>query len=155
MAPEGPGEEAFDAFLELWPRFVAEGTAPGTVVVVEGERDRRSISRLGWPGPIVAVHRGRTLSETAQALVAGHRRVILLTDWDAEGGHLAHRLREFLEAERIRLDWEWRRRLAVALRGEVVHVEGLHRWARRHAERRGLPLEALLARAPETGLPTE
>jgi 5S rRNA maturation endonuclease (ribonuclease M5) len=155
LSPEGPGEEAFDAFLELWPRLVADGAVPGTVVVVEGERDRRSIARLGWSGAIAAVHRGRTLAETAQALVRGHRRVILLTDWDAEGGHLAHRLKEFLAPETIRLDLEMRRRLAVALRGEVVHVEGLARWALRHAERRGVPLETLLARPPESNPATE
>jgi 5S rRNA maturation endonuclease (ribonuclease M5) len=152
---DGVGEEAFDAFLDLWPRLVGEGAVPGTVVVVEGERDRRAIERLGWTGPIVAFHTGRTLAGTAQALVAGHRRVIVLTDWDGEGGHLARRLKEFLDAEAVELDLDSRRRLAVALRGEIVHVEGLERWARRHADRRRLPLEALLARPAESPPPTE
>jgi 5S rRNA maturation endonuclease (ribonuclease M5) len=141
-------EPAFAEFLELWPKLVADGERPGTVVVVEGERDRRSIRGLGWAGPIVIFHRGRSLAATAQALVAGSRRVIVLTDWDVEGGHLAHRLKEFLAAEHLELDLESRRRLARALRGEVVHVEGLHRWARRNADRRGVALESMLAIGP-------
>jgi 5S rRNA maturation endonuclease (ribonuclease M5) len=133
----------FDAFVDLWQKLLAEVERPGTVVVVEGERDRRSIRRLGWEGPVVIVHRGRTLSATAHALAAGSRRVILLTDWDAEGGSLARRLREFLEAGRLELDVEYRRRLARILRGEVVHVEGLYGWARRTAEKVGRTVESI------------
>ncbi len=137
-------DDPLDAFVELWLRLRADATDPGTVVVVEGARDRRALRRLGLPGRIVAVHRGRTLSGTAQALVGSSRRVILLTDWDTEGGHFAHRLKEFLTADRPVLDLEYRRRLARILRGELVHVEGLHGWARRQADRRGTPLELLL-----------
>jgi 5S rRNA maturation endonuclease (ribonuclease M5) len=147
-------EPAFAEFLELWPKLVAAGESPGTVVVVEGERDRRSLRGLGWVGPIVVFHRGRTLAATAHALAAGSRRVIVLTDWDVEGGHLAHRLKEFLAPERLTLDLDSRRRLARALRGEIVHVEGLFRWARRNADRRGVPLDTLLGLAVEASEPT-
>ncbi len=157
MSNDRDAETAFEEFLELWKRFLADSSAPGTVVVVEGERDRRSLRALGVAGPIVAVHRGRTLSGTAAELSAGNRRVILLTDWDTEGGHLAHRLKEFLAPEALALDLEYRRRLARVLRGELAHVEGLAGWARRNATRRGSSLEALLdLRDPPGGaLPTE
>lgn len=155
MPHEDGGADAFPEFVELWPKLVGEGRSPGTVAVVEGERDRRSLRRLGWSGPIVAVHQGRTLSEVAQSLVSAHRRVIVLTDWDTEGGHLARRLKEFLEPEHLELDLESRRRLARVLRGEVVHVEGLHGWARRNAERQGLPLDAVLPLAGDSPDATE
>jgi len=141
-----PATDAFDGFLDLWSRLRADSAEPGTVVVVEGERDARSLRRLELTGPIVLVHAGRTLSETAHALAARARRVIVLTDWDTEGGHLAQRLREFLEAEGPVLDLDSRRRLARILRGELVHVEGLYGWARRQAEKRGDPLDLVLAR---------
>ncbi len=134
-------DEPFEAFTELWGRLLAE--RPGSVVVVEGERDRRSLQRLGWSGPVVVVHRGRPISETARGLLAARGRIIVLTDWDTEGGRLARRLRDFLEAEDVDLDLEYRRRLARVLRGELTHVEGLFGWARRQAERRGEPLEKL------------
>ena len=96
------------------------------------------------------MHRGATLSATAQRLVLEGRPVIVLTDWDGEGGQLARRLKEFLEAERVPLDLDFRRRFARVLRGELVHVEGLYGWARRLAERQGGTLEARLA-PPVTG----
>ncbi len=144
MRPDRDPEVALGEFVELWDKLRRESAAPGTVVVVEGERDRRSLRRLGLPGPIVVVHAGRTLSGTAQALVAQSRKIVVLTDWDTEGGHLARRLREFLEADEVVLDLDYRRRFAVLLRGELVHVEGLFGWARRLAERSGTPIETLL-----------
>jgi 5S rRNA maturation endonuclease (ribonuclease M5) len=135
--------DPLDEFVELWQRLLGDTAEPDTVVVVEGARDRRSLRRLGLAGTVVTVHRGRTLSETAQAIHRA-RRVVVLTDWDAEGGHLAHRLSEFLKPERLELDLDTRRRLARILRGELVHVEGLYGWARRLAESEGDSLEARL-----------
>ncbi len=136
---------AWEEFLRVWEALTAAAVEPGTVLVVEGERDRRALRRLGYPGTVVLVHRGATLSELTQALAGRHRRVILLTDWDAEGGDLARRLRGFLASGPARLDLEYRRRLARVLRGEVTHVEGLFAWARRMAERSGAPLDHVLA----------
>ncbi len=139
-APTDP----LEGFLRLWERLRSESAVPGTVVVVEGDRDRSSLRRLGLPGTILKVHRGRALAGTAHDLVGSSRHVIVLTDWDTEGGHLARRLKEFLEAERLVLDLEYRRRLAHIVRGELVHVEGLYGWARRLAERSGRSLDDLL-----------
>ena len=137
---------ALEEFLRLWETLRSESLEEGTVIVVEGDRDRTSLRRLGLSGPIVKVHRGRPLAGTAHDLVGHSRRVIVLTDWDVEGGHLARRLREFLEAERLVLDLDYRRRLARIVRGELVHVEGLYGWARRLAERNGDSLDELLSR---------
>jgi 5S rRNA maturation endonuclease (ribonuclease M5) len=145
-----PGsDEAFDEFLLLWQKLLAE--ADGSVVVVEGERDVRSLRRLGWSGPLRAIHRGGTLAETAERLAQLGRRVIVLTDLDSKGGELARRLRGFLGTSGLDLDY--RRRLARVLRGELVHIEGLHGWARRNAERRGQLLEALVEADGPAGAP--
>ncbi|HXW67616.1 MAG TPA: toprim domain-containing protein [Thermoplasmata archaeon] len=143
-----------EAFVALWQELRTESARAGTVLVVEGDRDRSSLRRLGIPGTIVKVHRGRPLAGTAHDLVGAARRVIVLTDWDTEGGHLAQRLREFLEADAAALDLEYRRRLARIVRGELVHVEGLHGWARRLAERSGLSLDELLGPVGPSGPPT-
>ena len=124
--------------------------------MVEGERDRRSLRRLGLKGTILLVHRGRTLSETAHHLAETARHVIILTDWDTEGGHLAQRLKEFLGSGRHGPDLDHRRRLAHVLRGELVHVEGLYGWAARTAEKGNRSLVQLLDAAeaeddPPTG----
>lgn len=141
--------DPFEAFVDVWGALLSEEDGARTIVVVEGERDRRSVRELGWEGPVVLVHRGLPISATAHRLVVPRGKIIVLTDWDAEGGHLAHRLRDFLESERVDLDLDYRRRLARILRGELTHVEGLFGWARRQAERRGEPLERLLGTPDE------
>ncbi len=140
MRPERDPERTFDEFVELWTRLLAEGETAGTVAVVEGARDLRAIRKLGWTHSVTLVHRGHPIADTAR-LLATARRVIVLTDWDTEGGHLAQHLREHLAAGPARLDLDYRRRLARLLRGELVHVEGLYGWARRTAERVGRPLD--------------
>ncbi|HYB80004.1 MAG TPA: toprim domain-containing protein [Thermoplasmata archaeon] len=137
----------FEEFWDVWGRLLGESRHPGAVVVVEGERDRRSVRRLGLSGPVVLVHRGRTLSETAQHLATTSRRVIILTDWDTEGGHLAQRLKEYLGAGPSGPDLEHRRKLARVLRGELVHVEGLYGWASRTAGKAHRSLTQLLEAA--------
>lgn len=138
-------DEVFTQFLELWKQLQGASEEPGTLILVEGERDRASLRALGIRGPVVLVHRGHRLSGVAQELAAQGRRVIILTDWDVEGGHLAQRLHEFLDAGALAVDLDSRRRLARTLRGEVVHVEGLAGWARRMATKAGAPLEHFLA----------
>lgn len=144
MSSLQPRVEAWPEFLRIWQELIESSAAPGTFVVVEGERDRAALKKLRIPGPIVLVHHGRTLSEVAHELARSARRVVVLTDWDTEGGHLAHRLREFLEALPLELDLDVRRRLARVLRGELVHVEGLAGWARRTSELTGRPIDVAL-----------
>ena len=144
MVPPKAREISWDEFYQLWMEFLEDTDGPGTVVVVEGERDRESLQRLGVRAPISLVHGGRTISHVAETLNGRYRRVIVMTDWDTEGGHLAQRLKEFLGHGEIQLDLDFRRRLARVVRGEIVHVEGLAGWARRLAEREGTSIEVFL-----------
>lgn len=137
---------SWDEFYRLWTEFLEETEAPGTVVVVEGERDKEALRRLGVRAAIALVHGGQTLGRLAESLAGADGRVVVLTDWDTEGGHLAQRLREFLGHGDIELDLDFRRRLARAVRGEIVHVEGLAGWARRLADREGTSIEVLQVR---------
>lgn len=139
--------EIWPEFLELWEELRQASAEPGTIVVVEGERDRASLRRLGLPGPVMLLHHGHTLSQLAQELGSGPRRVIVLTDWDTEGGHFAQRLRELLRPGPAEIDLEFRRRLAQLLHGDLAHVEGLAGWARRTAEGIGAPLDHFVGSA--------
>jgi 5S rRNA maturation endonuclease (ribonuclease M5) len=134
---------AWPEFVRLLDRLRDELATGKVVLLVEGIRDRRSVRALGIEGPVELVHSGRTMSELAAHLSREGRRVVVLTDWDAAGGQLARTLREFLEAEAVGIDLEYRRRLARVLRGELVHVEGLAGWARRTAIEAGAPLEGV------------
>ncbi|MCI4324512.1 MAG: hypothetical protein L3K00_01305 [Thermoplasmata archaeon] len=133
---------AWPEFVRLFDRLKDEMATGKVVVLVEGIRDRRSLRSLGLEGPVELVHAGRTMSELAAHLSREGRKVVVLTDWDTAGGQLARTLREFLGAEAVGIDLEYRRRLARVLRGELVHVEGLFGWARRTASEAGVLLDS-------------
>ncbi|MCI4321344.1 MAG: topoisomerase [Thermoplasmata archaeon] len=154
MGETGRRTEAWPKFVRLFARLREESESGTAVVVVEGERDRRSLRGLGLRGPIALVHGGGTLAAFAARLARGGRKAIVLTDWDLEGGHLARRLREFLEAEAVGIDLEYRRKFARILRGEITHVEGMNGWARRVAEEAGTPIDGEIADAVGLGDPT-
>jgi len=145
VATKSGRQEAWPEFLELWADLIDASRSPSTVIVVEGERDRASLGKLGVGGRVIVLHRGQPVSGVAHLLSRNARRVIVLTDWDQKGGRLAQKLREFLESMPVELDLETRRRLAHVLRGELVHVEGIAGWARRTAEQLNVPIEQWLA----------
>jgi len=155
----GDRQAAWPEFLGLWAELLEASRSPSTVIVVEGERDRAALARLSIDGHVLVLHRGERVSDVAHRLARSAKRVIVLTDWDAEGGRLAQKLKGFLEAMPVELDLDLRRRLAHTLRGELVHVEGIAGWARRTAELERVPLDQWLAeiesdlakRRPATG----
>jgi dTMP kinase len=136
--------ERLQQFVVVWTRLKDETSRPGAVVIVEGEKDRRSLVRLGLSSPIALIHRGQRLPSIAQSLAAHHTQAVVLTDWDRKGGQLAERISELLEGADIEVDRETRQRLARVLRGELVHVEGLYRWANHLAESVGTVLAPML-----------
>lgn len=141
MARATSRDQTWTAFLDLWDELLEEGRTPGTVIVVEGENDVRSLRRLGVDGRILALHRGHRLPILAKDLGRSAVRVVLLFDWDAQGGRWTRQMRDLLTPGTVEVDLDLRRRLAGTTRGEVVHVEGLYGWARRLAETNGAPLE--------------
>ncbi|MCI4331107.1 MAG: hypothetical protein L3K19_04590 [Thermoplasmata archaeon] len=154
MEPIDRREAAWTEFQKVWGELLESLQTPGSAILVEGERDRDSLLRLGVRAPIHLVHRGQSLSQLSHGLEGQVRRLIVLTDWDRSGGQLAQRVRELLEAGPVTVDLEFRRRVARALRGELVHVEGLAGWAQRLAERHAGSLEQLWDPEPVTRRPT-
>jgi len=75
-----------------------------TPVIVEGERDVRSLRALGLEGEVIPLNAGVPLFNLAESLSRRHTRAIILTDWDHRGGHLARLLRDALEANQVRFD---------------------------------------------------
>lgn len=146
MGANGSERDAGPEFWKLWRELLTDLRDPSVVVLVEGPRDRRALEALGIQRSVQLVHRGQSLSEVARSLDSTVRVVIVLTDWDSAGGEFARRIRELLSGGPVRVDLEYRRRLALALRGEVVHLEGLAAWAGRRSEEEGLSLAERLER---------
>jgi 5S rRNA maturation endonuclease (ribonuclease M5) len=146
MGAIGDERDAAPEFWKVWRELLAEVRDPRTVVLVEGVRDRRALEALGVRRSVQLVHRGQPLAEVAGSFGASVREVIVLTDWDAAGGEFARRLRDLLSGGPARVNLDFRRRIGVALRGEIVHLEGLAAWAGRRSEEEGLTLEERIER---------
>ena len=146
MRARAPPHELLEGFLAEWQRLLEIVSTPSAVVLVEGSRDRAALERLGLASPVLLVHQGERLPQVARSVADRYRRAIVLTDWDRTGGQLAQRLRLLLEADQIAIDLDVRRRIGRALRGELVHVEGLGSWVEHVAERAGTSWAVELAR---------
>jgi len=113
---------------------LAEASAQAPVIV-EGERDVRSLRALGVIGDVLPLNRGTTVFATCERLAADHRQVIILTDWDVRGGRLARLLRDGLAANGVKYDETLRAKLAFLCQKEIKAVEDLARYVERLAPR--------------------
>lgn len=120
-------EKAIEALLEA--------SGAGSAIVVEGERDERSLRELGVEGPVLRAAR-RPALEVAEEAARSFKEVVVLTDWDRAGEELARKVAEHLLAAGARVDLDTRERLKRMVRREIKDVESLSRFVERvRAER--------------------
>lgn len=93
-------------------------------LIVEGRKDALALRKLGFLGEIITFHRGKPLYDFCEDIAARHRRVVLLTDWDAEGERLMGKLGGELKGL-----WEefasFRKVLRILCQKDVKDVEGI------------------------------
>ena len=79
--------EKFLEFLSALGRLRRIVLEEHGLVLVEGVKDRRALTRIGLPADsIVLLNEGHSLLEVAEGLISRQRPVVLLTDWDGKGG---------------------------------------------------------------------
>jgi len=125
----GPGRR-FQEFIEFLTVFIYELNVlaqEGTVVLVEGKRDRDALTELGYNGPILT--KAVLHSEKGAARLRRVKLAVILTDLDEEGRRLAARYAEFFALRGIETSLTQRRRLWKASHGTFLHVENLVRFA--------------------------
>jgi 5S rRNA maturation endonuclease (ribonuclease M5) len=100
----------------------------GSVVVVEGRRDAKALSSIGFMGNPAVFHNFKGVADFVDS--HGHRKkIILLLDMDRTGRHLTSRLVSQLQAHRSSVDLFYKRTLARITNGRVRHVEDLANYA--------------------------
>ncbi len=77
-------------------------------IIVEGERDVKTLRNLGLKGDILKINTGRTVVEFADMVANKYKEVILLMDWDRKGWELTERLNRLLEGYNIHIHHEFR-----------------------------------------------
>ena len=97
----------------------------GTVLLVEGRKDRQALAVLDIEGEIVQVQDARGIFGVAEELARKGQEAIVLTDWDRKGGQLAELLRHALQATGVRHDATIRARPSALGKKEIKDIESL------------------------------
>ncbi len=107
-----------------------ERSGSGFAIVVEGRRDEAALRKLGVVGVVYCLKAGGESGVRFLEKLDGLDGVVLLTDFDREGGELRSWLYQELSRRGVRADdFAWRRIRSLA-RTEVRSVEELPRFLR-------------------------
>jgi len=105
---------------------LAQLSADGALIVVEGPNDVVALRRLGVLGEVIpAKAMGKTFIDLVSELELQEREVILLMDFDRRGREWTKRLAAYLERGRVRVNLHVWRGLQELVGREVKDVEGL------------------------------
>jgi 5S rRNA maturation endonuclease (ribonuclease M5) len=116
-------EEKLQHVLEC----LAEESAKGTPIIVEGKKDIETLRTLGVQGKIISAKTGGktrldTISEIEET---GAREIILLLDFDRTGKEWTARLKHHMEHARIKSNTLFWAELLGLVGKEVKDIEGL------------------------------
>jgi 5S rRNA maturation endonuclease (ribonuclease M5) len=106
---------------------LAEESAKGTLILVEGKKDVEALRTLGVEGKVITVKTGGksfldVVSELEEAKVL---RVVLLLDFDRRGKRGTNRLRQGLEHAGVKVNLAFWLALLKSVGKDVQCVEGL------------------------------
>jgi 5S rRNA maturation endonuclease (ribonuclease M5) len=106
---------------------IAEESAKGKPIVVEGKKDTEALQELGVNGTILTVKTGGKsfLGATAEIEALGAGEVILLLDFDRRGIEGIKRLEENLERGKVRVNVKFWRELRGLVGREISCIESL------------------------------
>lgn len=106
---------------------IAEESAKGKPIVVEGKKDTEALQELGVNGTILTVKTGGKsfLGATTEIEALGADEVILLLDFDRRGIEGIKRLQENLERGKVRVNVKFWRELRGLVGREVSCIESL------------------------------
>lgn len=125
-----PAEVRLERLQKLIQR-VSHESEQGGIIVVEGQRDRDSLRKMGITGTILCLQSSRKNTVGfVEGLDAG-RDVIVLTDFDRQGVFLAKRLARLLNSQRIHANMVLWRELRGLTRSHVRSIEELPRFHQR------------------------
>lgn len=106
---------------------LAEESAKGTPIIVEGKKDIKTLRMLAVEGKIISAKTGgKSLLEVISEIEkTSTREVILLLDFDRRGRELTKKLKQHLEKIGIKLNLKFWSELSKLVGIEVKDIEGL------------------------------
>jgi 5S rRNA maturation endonuclease (ribonuclease M5) len=94
-------------------------------VIVEGERDEKSLRSIGFSGQIMKLNIGKSIFNFAEELV-DYNEILILTDWDKKGKELRIKLKNALKANSIKANDSYWLALKHLCARDIKEVEFLH-----------------------------
>ncbi|NWF87546.1 toprim domain-containing protein [Candidatus Bathyarchaeota archaeon] len=106
---------------------LAEESAAGIPIIVEGKKDAEALRALGVKGRIISAKTGgkASLDVVSEVEKTEAKEVILLLDFDRRGRELTRNLEQYLEKTGTKPNIQLWRALSSILGTEVKDVEGL------------------------------
>ena len=121
-----PPQVRFERLQKLMQRLTDEA-AKGSVIVVEGAQDKKSLESMGITGRILCVQSSRRSTFSFAEQLDGEKNVVVLMDFDRQGVYLANRLARILNSQRMHPNLELWRELRGLTRSELRSIEELPR----------------------------
>jgi 5S rRNA maturation endonuclease (ribonuclease M5) len=107
---------------------LAEESAKGTLIIVEGKKDVEALRSFGVTGPVLSVKTGgKSFTEALHEIEqTGAAEVILLLDFDRRGKEGTSRLKQNLERAKTKPNLKFWRELSALLGREIQCIESLN-----------------------------
>ena len=150
-----PVEVRLERFQKLIQQISHE-SEKGSVIVVEGQRDRESLRKLGITGRILCLQSCRKNTVGFVEELEDVEDVVVLTDFDRQGVFLAKRLARVLTSQRVHANLVLWRSLRELTRSDVRSVEELPKFYQRlwFRQNKGIPIVYHGYQGYEVAVPT-
>jgi len=126
-APPAVRLERFQQLIDQ----VAYESANGSTIIVEGQKDRESLRRIGVTGPIYCIQSSRQNALGFVETLSHEKRILILTDFDREGISLAKKLTRNLNAHKVHVNLVLWKSLRELTRSHVRSIEELPKYLER------------------------
>ena len=126
-APAAVRLERFQRLLDQ----ISYESSNGSTIVVEGQKDQKSLRSIGISGPILCLQSSRRNIVGFVESLTGTKKVIVLTDFDREGVSLAKTLSRMLTAQSLHVNMILWKNLRELTRSEVRSIEELPKYHER------------------------
>jgi len=121
-----PAQVRFEELQKLIQRLNDEAEN-GSLIVVEGVRDKKSLQSMGLRGRIACIQSSRRSTLSFAEQLDGEKNVIILMDFDRQGVFLANRLSRLLNVQSIHANLVLWRELRSLTRSDIRSIEELPR----------------------------
>ena len=109
---------------------IRELSVQGVPIIVEGINDSKALRDLDMKGPIMRISGSKKTALNFLEGLSGHKRVVVLTDFDRAGDNLAKFCKKHLQKLSIEPILDPRKKLKFYLRKEIKDIESLEKFLR-------------------------